>query len=686
MDYPKSVPNVGLVNGRFVDENPTTGQVGSLIPSAWGNSVTQELLSVITAAGLTPNENQVNQLLKAIQTFAAADMKKTVRVATTGAIALSGLQSIDGIGLAAGDRVLVKNQANAAQNGIYSAAAGVWVRAQDADENIEVSPGMMVPVQAGTTNYGSIWQLSNVVPPTVGTTALTFEQIVGNTGIAPGTYKSVTIDRRGRATAGTNPTTLEGHGITDAMPLGEGGWGKAIGVDLPDMKRVGKSRFVYQTPSAGTLNGLSGSAGILLNAEGVQAGWQIFIRDETFYFRGHTGGVWSADRYLWHSGNFTPADKADKATTLEGYGVGIATQVEAEAGTNNTKPMTPLRVAQAVAKSALSFVPVQQGGGIGQLTNKVYLGWKAGARLGLTVDNSDRGNIITDRDLATDSVPGAIKLATAAQVSQGVDNTTAITPLLLSAATQSNPADSAAGKFMVVGAFGSGGAALDFPGNNLNTQNVVSGRYRTITGAGGIPPGTNPQGSTVEHVVWGDGVAQQTFHEHVTGRTFQRACNANIYGPWQESVQGVAGMVSVFAMNSVPAGWLACNGAALTVAAYPELYSKIGNIFGGNSTTFNLPDLRGETIRGVDNSRGVDLYRLFGSLQLDALQGHGHVNTYDIIGPTGGSGQYLGQNGQPGASRATGRILEPTALSNGTPRIADETRSRNIALLYCIKY
>ena len=216
MDYPKSVPNVGLVNGKFIDENPSTGQVGSLIPSAWGNAVTQELLSVITAAGLTPDENQVNQLLKAIQTFASADMKKTVKVATTGAIALSGLQSIDGVALVAGDRVLVKNQTAASQNGIYSVQAGVWLRAQDADENIEISPGMMVPVQAGTVNYGSIWQLSNVAPPTVGSTALTFEQIVGNTGIAAGTYKSLTVDRRGRAVAGTNPTTLAGFGITDA--------------------------------------------------------------------------------------------------------------------------------------------------------------------------------------------------------------------------------------------------------------------------------------------------------------------------------------------------------------------------------------------------------------------------------------------------------------------------------------
>lgn len=67
MDFPKSLPGVGLVGGQFVDENPSIGQQGSLIPSAWGNAVTQELLNVIQAAGLEPDEEQTNQLLVAIE-------------------------------------------------------------------------------------------------------------------------------------------------------------------------------------------------------------------------------------------------------------------------------------------------------------------------------------------------------------------------------------------------------------------------------------------------------------------------------------------------------------------------------------------------------------------------------------------------------------------------------------------
>lgn len=67
MDFPKSVPSVGLVDGQFVDENPVAGTPGSLIPSAWGNAITLELLTVIEAAGLTPDEDNLAQLLQALR-------------------------------------------------------------------------------------------------------------------------------------------------------------------------------------------------------------------------------------------------------------------------------------------------------------------------------------------------------------------------------------------------------------------------------------------------------------------------------------------------------------------------------------------------------------------------------------------------------------------------------------------
>ncbi|MCQ3029322.1 phage tail protein [Pseudomonas syringae] len=66
MDFPKSMPDIGLVNGQFVDENITTGQAGTYIPSSWGNAVTHEVLNVIEAAGLTPDEGDYTQLMVAV--------------------------------------------------------------------------------------------------------------------------------------------------------------------------------------------------------------------------------------------------------------------------------------------------------------------------------------------------------------------------------------------------------------------------------------------------------------------------------------------------------------------------------------------------------------------------------------------------------------------------------------------
>ena len=73
MDYPKSIPSSGLVDGKFVDEDAIAGTPGSLIPASWGNSVTQEILSAITAAGLKPDEQQTDQLAQAIRLLSKPD-------------------------------------------------------------------------------------------------------------------------------------------------------------------------------------------------------------------------------------------------------------------------------------------------------------------------------------------------------------------------------------------------------------------------------------------------------------------------------------------------------------------------------------------------------------------------------------------------------------------------------------
>lgn len=111
------------------------------------------------------------------------DNKQSVRVATTANIALAGLQTIDGVPLLAGDRVLVKNQAAAKDNGIWVASAGGWSRAADADVNAEVTSALLVSVEQGTTLADTRWQLVTDGTIALGTTALTFQNVTQ--GMAP---------------------------------------------------------------------------------------------------------------------------------------------------------------------------------------------------------------------------------------------------------------------------------------------------------------------------------------------------------------------------------------------------------------------------------------------------------------------------------------------------------------------
>lgn len=130
------------------------------------------------------------------------DVKDSVRVATTANISLSGTQTIDGVAVIAGDRVLVKNQSTGADNGIYDVAAGAWSRAADANASAEVTAGLFVFVAEGTSNADTGWVLTTNDPITLGTTALSFTQFSGAGQVTAGnglTATGNTLDVGGTA-------------------------------------------------------------------------------------------------------------------------------------------------------------------------------------------------------------------------------------------------------------------------------------------------------------------------------------------------------------------------------------------------------------------------------------------------------------------------------------------------------
>ncbi len=152
---------------------------------------------------------------------------------------------------------------------------------------------------------------------------------------------------------------------------------------------------------------------------------------------------------------------------------------------------------------------------------------------------------------------------------------------------------------------------------------------------------------------------------------------------WEIFQTNDVGSVIAYARNTAPIGYLKCNGAAVSRTTYARLFAIIGTTFGaGNgSTTFNLPDLRGEFIRGWDDGRGIDSGRAFGSAQAQDIQSHNHLfsgnNRVGISSSSYGSNATLAANMLAGSPTTS-----PTSDNTG----GTETRPRNVALLYCIKF
>ena len=163
-----------------------------------------------------------------------------------------------------------------------------------------------------------------------------------------------------------------------------------------------------------------------------------------------------------------------------------------------------------------------------------------------------------------------------------------------------------------------------------------------------------------------------------------------------------AGAITFFGRASAPEGWLKANGAEISRATYAALFAAVGTTFGaGNgATTFKLPDLRGEFIRTLDDGRGVDVGRMLGSTQADAIQGHKHITpvnntaaTLTIQSARGDSWPAgFASNGVAGCNSTTSGVMNASVgedswlYSGNDVFVSGESRPRNIALLACIKY
>lgn len=141
------------------------------------------------------------------------DAKQSVLVATTSPMVLAGVQEIDGLAVPAGSRVLVKDQVQPKENGLYLVGAESWVRTVDADSSDKVTPGLLVTVERGTANADTVWQLITDGPIVLGTTPLVFQWAAGQNVPTPA------IDDRSKRSANTESVRAQIESSKQEFPV-----------------------------------------------------------------------------------------------------------------------------------------------------------------------------------------------------------------------------------------------------------------------------------------------------------------------------------------------------------------------------------------------------------------------------------------------------------------------------------
>lgn len=179
----------------------------------------------------------------------------------------------------------------------------------------------------------------------------------------------------------------------------------------------------------------------------------------------------------------------------------------------------------------------------------------------------------------------------------------------------------------------------------------------------------------VPNLAQGQGITNVP-HQLLANRTVWLKAQVEALTTALASAGAPTGQLADFAMNDAPTGWLECDGSAVSRTDYADLFSAIGTVWGeGNgSTTFNLPDMRGEFRRGFDNGRGIDGGRAFGSHQDGAIEAHTHTVNYST-----GTAEW---NNNVGLVNAIG---SGSSAAESEETGGSETRPRNFAVLVCIK-
>ncbi|MEM6455007.1 MAG: phage tail protein [Acidobacteriota bacterium] len=180
------------------------------------------------------------------------------------------------------------------------------------------------------------------------------------------------------------------------------------------------------------------------------------------------------------------------------------------------------------------------------------------------------------------------------------------------------------------------------------------------------------------------------------GQIFPSSGDAN--GAWSNSACGSDSPTTGDEDSDCPItyleaqGWMPCDGRSLEASEYPELYAVLGTLYGqgsGSTSSFRIPDYRGLFLRGADSGAGMDpdagdriaptgagTFNGVGSLQCDAFETHTH--SYDQVALSGTSNQ--------GVAAGLSTNQQPTTEPNSPARTSSETRPKNVAVNYIIRF
>lgn len=189
--------------------------------------------------------------------------KRPARVATTGPIIRFGTPVIDGVATVVGDSVLVKDQVDPRENGIYEVQAGVWIRRDDANTTGEIIAGMLVPVGEGATNVG-LWLQDSPDPIIIDTNVVTFLKVGPGSGL-------LTSVKSGRVFPGSFAGTPKKATVVFGTPFASTNYAITLGAEGSMNKQF------HPTYESKTVAGFTVNLGTNNLAKLIEVSWHAII-------------------------------------------------------------------------------------------------------------------------------------------------------------------------------------------------------------------------------------------------------------------------------------------------------------------------------------------------------------------------------------------------------------------------